>query len=81
MNKLPADYETCAECGFDHSYEYAEAYKAHREIENKKQKQKEADSKEHYVENQWHYPILAQFGFMPETKTASGMVRSYLYVS
>ena len=26
---LPADYEACGECGFDHAYEYEEAYKFH----------------------------------------------------
>ena len=26
---LPADYEPCGECGFDHSYEQEEAVKSH----------------------------------------------------
>lgn len=33
MNKnLPDDYEVCGECGFDHAYEYEEAYKAHTSV-------------------------------------------------
>jgi len=28
-NELPADYESCGECGFDHSYEYTHAAKEH----------------------------------------------------
>jgi len=30
-NELPDDYEACAECGFDHAYEYEEAYRWHSE--------------------------------------------------
>lgn len=29
--EVPPDYETCGECGFDHSYEYEQAHKAHSE--------------------------------------------------
>jgi hypothetical protein len=29
--ELPADYETCGDCGFDHGYEYEEAAKWHTE--------------------------------------------------
>ena len=29
--ELPADYETCGDCGFDHDYEYEEAAKWHTE--------------------------------------------------
>lgn len=28
---MPSDYEPCGECGFDHEYEYEEAYRAHTE--------------------------------------------------
>jgi hypothetical protein len=28
---LPEDYEPCGECGYDHAYEYTEAWKAHHE--------------------------------------------------
>lgn len=31
---LPADYEECGECGFDHSYEPQEAFEAHRDMED-----------------------------------------------
>ena len=27
---LPKDYEPCGDCGFDHSYEYSEAYAWHK---------------------------------------------------
>ena len=27
---LPADYEPCGDCGFDHAYEYEQANKFHR---------------------------------------------------
>ena len=30
--KTPDDYESCAECGFDHSYEYKEALETHNEL-------------------------------------------------
>lgn len=33
-SELPSDYETCSECGFDHEYEYAEAYRAHTKMES-----------------------------------------------
>lgn len=29
---VPADYEQCAECGFDHEYDPAEAVRAHQLI-------------------------------------------------
>jgi uncharacterized membrane protein YgaE (UPF0421/DUF939 family) len=29
--ELPSDYEPCGECNFDHSYEYEEAHKWHKE--------------------------------------------------
>lgn len=31
----PSDYETCGECGFDHSYEYEAAYRIHNSQEKK----------------------------------------------
>lgn len=37
------------------------------------------NEKIHPVETQWHYPLLEAAGFTPETKEASGMVRSYTY--
>jgi len=30
---LPADYEQCATCGFDHEYEPDEAYRVHNRID------------------------------------------------
>lgn len=39
----------------------------------------EANSKIHKVEDQWHYPILTEFGWDPETKESVGFVRAYLY--
>jgi hypothetical protein len=32
VNVLPADYECCAICGFDHQYEFAEAREEHNRI-------------------------------------------------
>lgn len=29
---LPADYEACGQCGFDHAYEHAEALAAHSKL-------------------------------------------------
>lgn len=29
MEEVPADYEICADCGFDHEYEPSEAHRAH----------------------------------------------------
>jgi hypothetical protein len=34
MSELPSDYEPCGECGFDHSYEQADAIAAHWFIDN-----------------------------------------------
>ncbi len=31
MDKLPSDYESCGECGFDHEYEPTEANRWHAE--------------------------------------------------
>jgi hypothetical protein len=39
----------------------------------------EANKVVHKVEDQWHYPTLTAKGFIPETKTAVGFVRSYDY--
>lgn len=39
----------------------------------------EANKKVHPVEGEWHYPIMARYGFAPETKEAVGFVRSYEY--
>lgn len=39
-----------------------------------------ANSKEHKVEDQWHYEILTEYGFTPTTKTGTGFVRKYEYV-
>lgn len=33
---MPEDYETCGECGFDHDYEYVEAYRWHEEEEKRR---------------------------------------------
>ena len=30
---IPDDYEECGECGFDHGYDYPEAFKAHKALE------------------------------------------------
>jgi len=40
---------------------------------------REANETIHPVEQQWHYPILTKYGFVPITKTAQGFVRSYVY--
>ena len=39
----------------------------------------EANKKVHLVETQWHYPIMTKYGFVPETKSAIGFVRQYVY--
>lgn len=39
----------------------------------------EADQRVHAVETQWHYPILTGAGFVAETESATGFVRSYCY--
>ena len=39
----------------------------------------EADKVVHPVNQQWHYPILTKFGYVPVTKEAPGFVRSYMY--
>lgn len=33
LSELPSDYESCGDCGYDHSYEYEEAYKVHMKLE------------------------------------------------
>jgi len=33
----------------------------------------------HPVETQWHYKMLTDAGFVPETKEGIGFVRSYTY--
>lgn len=38
-----------------------------------------ADEKIHQVETEWHYKDLIAAGFVPETKEAKGLVRSYTY--
>jgi hypothetical protein len=35
----------------------------------------EADKAVHQVENEWHYPILTKYGFMPISDTGMGFVR------
>lgn len=35
MNELPTDYEVCGECGYDHGYDYEEAYKWHKAEETR----------------------------------------------
>lgn len=41
----PSDYEECGECGFDHDYEYPEAYRTHSQLmkEEDMAKQSKAD--------------------------------------
>lgn len=39
----------------------------------------EANQKVHKVEDQWHYPIMTEAGFVAETKEAVGFVRGYTY--
>jgi hypothetical protein len=39
----------------------------------------EANKKVHNVEDQWHYPIMIKYGFKPEDKTKTGLVRNYKY--
>jgi hypothetical protein len=39
----------------------------------------EANKKVHKVEDQWHYPILTNHGFVPVDKEKVGFVRSYRY--
>ena len=34
LTPLPADYELCGQCGFDHSYEYPQAHTWHTENDN-----------------------------------------------
>lgn len=41
----------------------------------------EADKKVHPVETQWHYPVMIKYGFIPITKEAVGLVRSYEYTN
>lgn len=35
-DELPKDYELCADCGFDHSYEGYHAAKAHEQLERER---------------------------------------------
>ena len=39
----------------------------------------EADKVIHPVETQWHYPILTAAGYLPNTLSATGFVRRYIY--
>lgn len=39
----------------------------------------EANKTIHKVEDQWHYPIMTEAGFVAETKEAVGFVRGYTY--
>jgi hypothetical protein len=39
----------------------------------------EANKQVHPVEDQWHYQTLIDAGFVAETKSAVGFVRSYTY--
>jgi hypothetical protein len=39
----------------------------------------EADKVVHPVETQWHYPIMVEHGYVPDTKEAVGFVRAYRY--
>lgn len=39
----------------------------------------EADKVEHKVEDQWHYPKMIKYGWVPDTLTGIGFVRSYNY--
>lgn len=39
-----------------------------------------ANEKVHTVESQWHHKIMADAGFVPQTPSAVGFVRSYLYL-
>ena len=39
----------------------------------------EADKVVHPVEKQWHYPMLTKYGFEPEQREATGLVRKYTY--
>lgn len=39
----------------------------------------EANKVVHKVEGQWHYKRMVTHGFKPETKTAVGFVRRYIY--
>ena len=38
-----------------------------------------ANTVEHPVEGEWHYPILTQAGFKPVTPSQTGFVRTYKY--
>jgi len=38
-----------------------------------------ANERVHRVEDQWHYKYLHAAGFVPVTKSATGLVRSYQY--
>ena len=39
----------------------------------------EAQEVVHPVEKEWHYPIFLKYGFVPNTLTGKGMVRSYTW--
>jgi len=39
----------------------------------------EANKKVHKVEDQWHYKVLVEHGFIPQDTEAEGFVRSYKY--
>lgn len=39
----------------------------------------EADQVVHLVEDQWHYPILNKFGWIPINREGRGFVRNYVY--
>jgi hypothetical protein len=32
-----------------------------------------------FVESEWHYKTMAEYGFVPETKQQNGFVRRYVY--
>ena len=46
---------------------------------NKKVRQNNPDNIIHKVEDQWHYDIMKNHGFVPITKEAKGLVRQYKY--
>jgi len=39
----------------------------------------EANEVVHKVEEQWHYPIMNKYDWVPETPEGIGFVRSYVY--
>lgn len=38
-----------------------------------------ADNTVHQVENEWHYPTMVLYGYVPVNKTETGLVRHYVY--